>query len=254
MNSLVDILPGLVFAGFLSAGLISAVLTIRHEIGSSLENEQPILNLCFWSLCGAAVAARLAPFVMTPATFLQDPFKVLRLWEGGLSGWSGLLAAILVALVYISKERMPLLRTADILAPSIAIGQFFIGMGCFFSGLCVPEVEGVYWKASTAETGLLAAVFPPLQPRALLMATGSFILFVVLLYLRRRQRFEGQLFLSFAAMTGIYAAALEWVRLAGPGVGALSLSFTALVVRITLVLVAGLTYVFLHRRSQREMS
>ena len=54
--------------------------------------------------------------------------KVLKIWEGGLVFYGGLIGATLGAMIYLHWKKLPMWKMADVLAPSIALGGVFRGI------------------------------------------------------------------------------------------------------------------------------
>jgi phosphatidylglycerol:prolipoprotein diacylglycerol transferase len=67
----------------------------------------------------------------------DEPFwHIIKVWEGGLTFYGGMVAAALAALGYMLWRRLPVWKLADILAPSVALGQAFGRLGCYLNGCC----------------------------------------------------------------------------------------------------------------------
>ena len=69
----------------------------------------------------------------------------------GLTMLGGFLAALASSLIYMWRHKLPILKIADILAPSVGLGIFITRIGCFFNGCCYGTPTKVPW----------AVVFPP---------------------------------------------------------------------------------------------
>ena len=78
-----------------------------------------------WLILGAVLGAR----ALYVATFWREDFAgrslaaVFMVWHGGLVYYGGLVGASLGCVLYTRIKKVPLWSTADILAPSIALGQ-----------------------------------------------------------------------------------------------------------------------------------
>ena len=136
MSVLADILPSIVFGLFVFVALISGLVMIKAETRQTGGAENRIADLCFWLMIAAIVGARCGSLLTKPEAVLSDPVEVLRIWNGGSFYFGGAAAALAVGAAYIKRVRLPVWKTADSFAPALAIGHFFVWIGCFFSGLC----------------------------------------------------------------------------------------------------------------------
>ena len=65
--------------------------------------------------------------------------------HGGLVYYGGLVGATLAGMICIRWKRLPLWKTADVLAPSIALGNIFGRIGCLLNGCCYGRACSLPW-------------------------------------------------------------------------------------------------------------
>lgn len=123
----------------------------------------------------------------------------------------GLIASLLTCLVYARLARQSFWKLLDFAAPYIALGEGIGRIGCLFAGCCF----GIPYEGPLAlpahihpGTASITGVFP-WQPLAALV---GFATFGLLLSLRRRSAFPGQLGLLFIALYSITRGLLEFLR------------------------------------------
>lgn len=179
------ILPYLIFGGFLSAGLFCGIQLIRLEALRIKKPPDRYLDLCCWLLFASIIGGRLAGMLVN-APFA--PQRFFYFWNGGSFYLGGMPAAVAVGLIYLYKRRLPIWSTADIFAPALAAGYFFVRAGCFYSGFCSR------YRLPTSPLDTLADRIIPLDVHQLFLATGGLLGFFALLKLRRQKRFAGQVF------------------------------------------------------------
>lgn len=197
----VDILPSIVFGVFVSVALIAGLQMIRAEIRAVGGAENRIADLCFWLMVAAIAGARCGDLFDGPATVFDDPLEILRLWNGGSFYYGGAVAALITGVVFIKHARLPLWKTADMFAPTLAIGHFFVWIGCFFSGLfpraqSYAMIEALFSWPEQAINSMMAIP----HPRSLYLASGSFLIFIVLLILRGHKNYDGRVFWIFVTL------------------------------------------------------
>ncbi len=175
-------------------------------------NPDLIIDMGVYLLLAAIVGSR-ALYVLTALNeFANNPFDVFAVWKGGLVFYGGVLAAVPVGIWYVKKHGLPVWKTADIMAPYIALGHGFGRLGCFFAGCCY----------GTPCTGPLCITFNdplslaprgvPLFPSQLAESGGEFLIFALLLVLRRSKKFDGQLFWFYILFYAVLRFSLEFYR------------------------------------------
>lgn len=116
------------------AGLWTATLRAPREKISP----DRIADITLWLMVGAIVGARFV-YVTTywREEFAGQPIlEIFEVWHGGLVYYGGLIGAMIAGMIYIRWKKMPLWKTSDVLAPSIALGSVFGRAGCLLNGCC----------------------------------------------------------------------------------------------------------------------
>ena len=199
------------FGFFVALGLILtvalAVLKIRRSnIEISLEQAADLL---FYIILAAFLGARIL-FVLTDlAAFREHPVQILKIWEGGLVFYGGLIPAALVAFWYLRRHRMPVWRLADMISPLIALGLSFGRTGCFLAGCCYGKETSLPWAVVFKNPDSLARLNVPLHPTQLYEAAIGLGIFFFLSRMEKKKAFEGQIFWVFLL---IYAAARFFIE------------------------------------------
>ena len=176
--------------------------------------EERLSTLSLWLLVLAITGGR-ALFVFTHwSEYAQDPLGVFRLWEGGLMLYGGYFLAITGGIVYVRRAGLPVWRIADAAAPSIAIGVGIGRLGCFFNGCCFGLPTHVPWGIHFPPQSYSTAVFPgeALHPSQLYMSGAGFALFVTMLGLDRKPRFDGWVFWVYVALDATVRFLIDFTR------------------------------------------
>ena len=199
--------------GFLIAvGFIVGILLAKKEAARRGQNPEVVMDLAFYIIISAIVGSRLFYVFTTPDIYLKNPLEFFKIWNGGLVFYGGFIMALLTVIVYVHIKRLPLWDTADILAPSIAIGQFFGRLGCFSAGCCYGRICDLPWAVTFRNPDSLAPIGLPLHPTQLYHAGGNLAIFCLLWSIRKKTRFSGQLFWTYVSIYGATRAFLEIYR------------------------------------------
>ena len=165
--------PVLLLLGFFFGWLLARSRAKRFSLaGSHLDNIALLLSVA--GLFGARLFARL---FYEKAPFLE----ALQVWKGdGLVFYGGFIFGMLAVFAYGFIRRVPLIRLADCLAPSVALGLAFGRVGCFLAGCCWGDVcvepsrlSAIDDPAAVARIQTLPALSPPGSPFAVTFPARS---------------------------------------------------------------------------------
>jgi phosphatidylglycerol:prolipoprotein diacylglycerol transferase len=113
---------------------------------------------------------------------------------------------------YLKKHCLPLWKTTDVFAPSLAVGQSLGRIGCFFAGCCYGKVCDLPWAITFTDPKSLAPTGTPLHPTQLYEALATFMIFLVLLQMGRGKKFDGQVTWMYVLLYSISRIATEQFR------------------------------------------
>ncbi|MDP3041127.1 MAG: prolipoprotein diacylglyceryl transferase, partial [Candidatus Omnitrophota bacterium] len=109
-----------------------AALQAKKE---QMDGEQ-IFNLCFYAFIFGIIGSRVLYVLINARFYLHNPLEMIMLQHGGMAWFGGLIFGAGSAILYIRKHKMDLLRSLDLLAPFIALGQAIGRIGCLLNGCC----------------------------------------------------------------------------------------------------------------------
>ena len=233
---------------FVAMAVLSAIALALREARREGEDANKILDLCFYILVAAIIGSRILYVLINWSAFRHDPFEIVRIWHGGLVFYGGFIGALIAALWYIRRKGLPLLKTADIIAPSIAFGQFVGRIGCFFSGCCYGKTCDLPWAVIFTQTESLAPKGVPLHPTQLYSSLNSLFIFLVLVGLRRIKGFNGQIFWSYVLLYGVTRSILEHFRGDERGMFVEGMLSTSQLIGLTVAVIAIAMMIILRRR------
>ncbi len=148
-------------------------------------------NMFFYIIIFALLGARIYYVLFNLDYYMQNPVEILKVWEGGLAIHGGIIAALIVVIVYSKKYKVTTTRLIDILVVSLIIGQAIGRWGNFMNG----EAHG----AITTLEHLRSLHIPDFiingmfiegkynMPNLFFESVSCFIGFIVLLIIRRRE-------------------------------------------------------------------
>jgi phosphatidylglycerol---prolipoprotein diacylglyceryl transferase len=200
--------------GFLIAmGIMIGLFVARKEAKRKGIDPDKVTDLCFYLVISGVVGSRVFYIATTPEMFVDDFLEIFRIWNGGLVFYGAFIGAFIAGIIYVTKHKLPLWNVADICAPAVAIGHVFGRLGCFFAGCCYGKVCDLPWAVSFTDPETLARpIGVPLHPTQLYASGSNLAIFIILLLIRRRMKFDGQLFWIYVMLYGIVRSINEMLR------------------------------------------
>jgi phosphatidylglycerol---prolipoprotein diacylglyceryl transferase len=177
----------------LALGFLLAVVLCRAEAPHAGINPDGMLDLSFYILAGAILGSRFFYVLTNWPEFAGNPLDVVKFWRGGLVFYGGLIFAFLIGAWYVRKHKLSFRKMADVIAPSIALGQAMGRLGCFSAGCCYGKPTTAFWAVTFRDSNSLAPLGVPLHPTQLYESAATFGIFLALILMRRRERFQGRL-------------------------------------------------------------
>jgi len=159
-----------------------------------------VYDLAFYLVIGSLIGARVYYVALFDASsFTKDPVSLFKIWEGGLAIHGAILGGIITGILFSKLHRVSFWKLADLIAPSIILGQAIGRIGCFLNGCCfgVPtqSIFGIHFpEKSPAHIAYPAAAIHPTQLYELIL---NLIGFFILWSIRRKIKPEGRLFLLY---------------------------------------------------------
>ena len=214
--------PDLIDLGFLHLKTYGACMAtgfiVCWMLVERLSGRKDLSNMLLSLMVAGVVGSRLAYVVEHwQSEFAADPWRIIRVDQGGLMFYGGLILALVVFFAWCVARREKVLALADLLAAVVPLGHAFGRIGCFFYGCCYGR-DSDAWCAVTFPAGSPSWYehgrrMVSVLPTQLFEAAALLALFGVLMLLWRHRRGRDGLIVG-AYMIG-YAAirfGMEYLR------------------------------------------
>ncbi len=225
-----ELIPGLPSYGMMILlGFVTGLLVFRRVLRHRGLDVERHTDHVLWIFLAALVGARLFHILFGPVGYLDRPWRVLAVWDGGLSFQGGLLAG--AAAAFLLRRRLPFRHFLDAASLGLVLGHLWGRLGCTMAGCCWGKSHA-HWPGgiSLAEDSAAGLHYraaglwptndplPPLIPVQLYEAAWLLVIFVVGIRLSRETGRPGRLFAFYLAAYGLGRFFLEFLR-GDPGRG-----------------------------------
>jgi phosphatidylglycerol:prolipoprotein diacylglycerol transferase len=236
---------------FVALGCMAGLaMAIRLGKKNGLDSNT-ILDMGFIIILSGLVGSRLLYIIINLPEYVSNPLNILKIWEGGLVFSGGLVAVIIVVLIYVRKYRYNIWTIGDLWSPAASIGEGIGRIGCFFAGCCYGKPCDLPWAVTFTDPKSIAIQNIPLHPTQLYSLLSGMIIFAVLMVIHSKRRYEGQVFVWFLILHSTARLFIEQFR--GDSRGSVfngTLTMTQLVALI--ILFAAVAMIFWRRAVQKK--
>lgn len=213
---------------FLAIGALAGFFVITWLVRQYRLDDHHPSNLFFLLIIFGFIGARLWHVSNEWSYYSLHADDIVKIWNGGLGIHGGLIAGILVVIVYCAVKKLNFWLVADILAPGLILAQAIGRWGNYFNqelfGHPTEWAFGIPISPANRPAGFEQFEF--FHPTFLYESVGSLIIFIILiswhihrLRLKRDEnimaRFdlEGAIVLGYFAFYSIVRIVLETVRI-----------------------------------------
>jgi phosphatidylglycerol:prolipoprotein diacylglycerol transferase len=198
----------------------------RHRIQrnpNGIWTQKDLDDALFYGILGTILGGRLGYVLFYKfGDYLQAPWKIFYLWEGGMSFHGGFLGVVLAMWWFARSRRQDWLRITDFIAPLAPLALGAGRIGNFINAELWGRPATVPW----------AMVFPnvdrlPRHPSQLYeFALEGVVLFAILWWFSARPRPRGAVSALFLIGYGVFRFAVEFTREPDRFLGLLALGFS----------------------------
>lgn len=193
-----------------SYGLLLAVavfvcsLLLQEEFKRRNLPFESAFDLVFWIVLAGIVGCRIFFVLLNLPVFIENPAEIFMLQHGGLAWQGGLIAGALTAVILVRRKNLPLLKTLDIFAPYVALGQSIGRVGCLLNNCCYGR---------PVEWGLLFPGYDVrLHPAQIYESLGLIAVFFILKAAMERTHRDGEIFVLYLALASLLRFTVEFFR------------------------------------------
>lgn len=117
----------------MAAAIILAVSMAIIEGKKRQIESDDFIDLLLWAVPLGYVGARLYYVLFEWGYYSKHPDQIIAIWNGGIAIYGGLLAGLLVLLVFCYKRMLPPFLMLDVIAPGVMAAQILGRWGNFFN-------------------------------------------------------------------------------------------------------------------------
>lgn len=200
---------------------------------------ETVIDLMLFAAPIAIVFARLYFVVFSWDNYKDNLIDIINLRKGGLAIYGGIIGAVITAYFVARYKKLSPVKFFDFAIPYVALGQAIGRWGNFFNqeafgtntslpwGMTSPTIKS--YLAANAEqlqalNGITVNPDLPVHPTFLYESIWNIGVFALLMWLRRKKKFDGEVFCMYFVVYSLGRAVIEGLRTDSLMIGSLRVS------------------------------
>jgi phosphatidylglycerol---prolipoprotein diacylglyceryl transferase len=194
-------------------GVILAYFFIVKNVKPFGVASDKISEMVLYVIIASIIGGKVFLYLADLPRYLANPSEMLENFGSGFVFYGSFIFAIPTLLWFFKKNNLPILKMLDIVAIGGTIVHGFGKIGCFMAGCCHGKVcDAAYGVVFSNPETNAEPTNMPLYPVQLFDALMLFGIFFLLIYLKNRKHFDGQLLLLYCILYGVGRFFTEFLR------------------------------------------
>ena len=194
----------------IAIGLVLAVIYACRRGEEFGLKEDDILDGVIWVTPFAIICARIYYCAFSWEEYAANPISVLYIWNGGIAIYGGVLGAILGMAVMSRIKKVKFTAVLDLILLAFLIGQSIGRWGNFMNREAFGAATDSFFKMGLFNTRTNTVEY--YHPTFLYESVWNLCGFILLHFLSKKRKYDGQIALSYAAWYGLGRCIIEGLR------------------------------------------
>ena len=188
----------------ISIGLVLGVFIAMRESARLGIDENIILDFIIFAVPIAVLCARAYYVLFNLSYYDGDILKMLNIRQGGLAIHGAVIGGAITAIVYSRLKKIEFWKLADLCAPGLILGQAIGRWGNFINKEAYGGPTNLPWAITINGVGV--------HPTFLYESLWNLMIFIFLMSIRKKKKFEGQLFALYMMLYSLGRFFIEGLR------------------------------------------
>lgn len=195
-----------------------------------------IFDFALIALFLGIICARAYYVIFKLDYYKMHPKEIFMIWNGGLAIYGGIIGGVIAAIFFCKKRKISFLNLADYIIPYLSLGQAMGRWGNFINQEAYGSLTESFLKMQIFDKNI--GKYINVHPTFLYESIIDIALFAILMYLRKKRKFKGQLLYTYLIVYGAGRAIVEGLRTDSLMIGNFRVSQILSVILMTFGLIA----------------
>ena len=195
----------------IAVGMLLAVLYASKRSKEFGLKEDDLIDGVLWVTPFAITCARLYYCIFEWDQYASNPISILYIWNGGLAIYGGVLGAVIGLSVFCKVRKIKATAMMDVVSLGLLIGQMVGRWGNFMNREAFGAPTDSFLRMGLYNTATGAVEY--YHPTFLYESLWNFVGFLLLHFLSKKRKYDGQVALGYVAWYGLGRAFIEGLRM-----------------------------------------
>ncbi len=196
--------PIMWYGVIISFGIAVAYLLMNYRAKRQGFSEDIVTDWAFWTVPIGIVGARLYYVIFEWNRYSGDFFKIINIRNGGLAIHGGIIAGIITTIIFCKIKKLSFWEWADLAIPSVALAQGIGRWGNFTNQEAHGRATDLPWA--------IIVDGEKVHPTFLYESLGDVLICIFLLFLSKKKKNSGDLFLMYVILYSLLRFFVESLR------------------------------------------
>ena len=203
---------GIILAFAMLAGLYLCMKQAKHY-GLTEDN---VMDMVLWAVPCCIIGSRIYYVLFYLDLYRKadgslDWGAMLRIWDGGLAIYGTVIVGVLVALIYTKRHKIPFFAMTDLAVMGLMLGQIIGRWANFINREAFGAATEGFTRMGLYNT--VTGVTEYYHPTFLYESGWNLIGFVILHFLSKKKKYDGEIALGYCAWYGLGRTMIEGLRM-----------------------------------------
>ncbi len=189
---------------FMATGVLLASYIVMHYAKKKGYEKDLILDLFLTVVPSGLIGARLYYVLFEWDHYAWDFYKIINIRGGGLAIHGGVIAGLLSGYIFCRIRKVSFLELADMVAPGLVLAQSIGRWGNYANAEAHGGPTDLPW-------GIMVDGIK-VHPTFLYESIWDFLIFLLLIVMYKKKRFNGQIILTYAMLYSLGRFFIEGLR------------------------------------------
>lgn len=187
--------------------IISLILCLKTKENFGI-NFEDFLEAIIFSLIFGLIGARIYYIIFRSAYYVDNPIQIFNIRDGGLAIYGGIICGAIVAYKVCKKKQISVIDFFDYICPYLALSQAIGRWGNFFNVEAYGTETSSFFRMGIFIENRYREVHPCFLYESLL----CILIFSILVTIKNKRRFKGEIFGLYLILYGIIRFFIEGIR------------------------------------------
>lgn len=196
------------YAVIITFAFLIGIILLKKDDGLFNIKFEDILDLSIYVIPISIIGARIYYIFFAFNEFEWNFIKMINIRTGGLAIYGGIIAGAITVIVFSKKRDIKILDVLDCIAPYLVLGQGIGRWGNFFNIEAYGRETTLPWRMGI----YIAGKYTEVHPTFLYESMEDFLIFGILMIIRKKRKFSGQIVFLYLIMYSFIRFFIEGLR------------------------------------------